>query len=261
MKNHNSYSLAVNHQPAGARATRVKLALVLPLFALLFVSTFAHADFILFYGGDFEPTNPNANAQSNENDAIVGGSPYGAATYQNFVIPTGQIWNIQSLFTNNLSDLHPTSAYWEIRAGISEGNGGTLIASGTGGGANFTWTATTRSAFGYDEYTAHVTGQSLNLGSGMYWESVVPNSPAESGRSFNTNTFSRPNGVGTQVDNEQYWNSAFFGTNFTNANNEGVFQTFSSGIDGEEVPEPSSLVLVGSGLLGVAGILRRQWSA
>jgi hypothetical protein len=61
---------------------------------------------------------------------------------------------------------------------------------------------------------------------------VVPNDPiTPNGRSFNSNTFSCFGGcLGTQVSNQQYWNSVPFGANFTNANNEGVFQTFSSGV-------------------------------
>ena len=40
----------------------------------------------MFYGGDFDLNDPNQNGLANENDAIVGGSPYGAATYQNFTL-------------------------------------------------------------------------------------------------------------------------------------------------------------------------------
>jgi len=257
MKLHNPNPLAVNFHLVRAGIAK-QLALVLSLFALLFLSTVAHADFILFYGGDFEPTNQNANALANENDAIVGGNPYGAATFQNFIIPAGHTWNIQSLFTNNLSDLNPTSGYWQLREGVSEGNGGTLIASGTGAGSAFTWDPTNRSAFGYNEYTAHIHDLSITLGSGQYWMSVVPLATDQSGRSFNTNTFTRPNGVGTEIDNQQYFDSAFFGSSFGNANEQGVFPIFSSGIDGYETPEPSSLIMLGSGVLGLGGLLRRR---
>src|SRR5262249_46367437 len=95
------------------------------LVAMLFVATFATAQCgfaCAFYGGDFDPNNPNANGLANETDGIVGGSPYGAATYQNFILPTEN--TVIGMFSNNLSGLNPSTGYWEIRTGVSEGNGG-----------------------------------------------------------------------------------------------------------------------------------------
>jgi hypothetical protein len=203
-----------------------------------------------FYSGDHDPNNSNANGLANETDAIVSGSPYGAATYQNFVWGGG---NVTGLATNNLSGLNPATAYWEIRSGVSEGNGGTLVASGTGATTN---QATGRSDFGFVEYTNFVGGLSVNLGAGTYWMAVVPNDPNNANRSFNSNTFGL-NAVGTQVSDQQYWNSSFFGANFTNADNEGVFSSFSSAV---YTPEPSSLIMLGSGLVAAAGVVRRRLS-
>jgi len=228
-----------------------KLAL-LSLFALLFFTVSAFADTLYFYGGDFDPNNPNANGLANENDAIVSGSPYGAATYQNFV--AGGSINVTGLFTNNLSGLNPANGYWEVRSGVSEGNGGTLIASGTGA---MTQTATGRSGFGFTEYNDLVSGLNVSLGAGTYWFAVVPQDPNNGNRSFNSNTFGL-NAVGTQISNQQFFNSSLFGANFTNANNEGVFQTFSSGVYTGGVPEPSSLIMLGSGLVAAAGVVRRR---
>ncbi len=185
----------------------------------------------LFYGGDFDPNDPNANGLNNENDALVGGNPYGAATFQNFVIGSGTTWNVTGLFTNNLSQLNPTSAYWEVRTGVSEGNGGTLIASGTAKGSNFTQTATGRSGFGFNEFTDLASGLNLCLASGTYWFAVVPQDPFNASHSFNSNTFGL-NAIGTQISDMQYFNSAFFGANYDNADNSGVFPTFSSGVIG-----------------------------
>jgi hypothetical protein len=211
----------------------------------------------LFYGGDFDPNNPNANGLSNENDAIVGGNPYGTATFQNFIVG-GQGWNVTGLFTNNLSYLTPSSGYWEIHRGVGEGNGGILIASGTGSGGNFSQTPTGRGGFGYPEYTDLVSGLKVTLPAGMYWLAMVPTCPTCEARSFNSNSLEGLNAVGTQISNLQFFNCSWCGANFTNADNEGVFPTFSSGVLGTEVPEPSSLILLGSGLVAAAGTMRKR---
>jgi hypothetical protein len=206
----------------------------------------------LFYAGDLDLNDPNQNGLANENDAIVGGSPYGAATYQNFTL--GSSATATGLFSNNLSGLNPTTAYWEIRTGVSEGNGGTLVASGTGATSNV---ATGRSDFGFIEYRNEVGGLNLSLNGGTkYWMAVVPQDPSNPNRSFNSDTDGL-NSIGMQTNNQQFFNSAFFGANFTNANNEGAFAAFSQGVVGT-VPEPSSLIMLGSGLVAAAGFVRRR---
>jgi hypothetical protein len=228
-----------------------------PLLAMLFLAASAAAqcgDACMFYGGDFDANNPNANGLANETDAIVGGSPYGAATYQNFI--PGVSETAIGLFSNNLSGLNPSTGYWEIRSGVSEGNGGTLIASGTGA---ITQTATGRSAFGYTEYRDEIDHVYISFQPSVeYWMAVVPNDPNNASRSFNSNTFGI-NAVGEEQSNQQYWDSAFFGANFTNANNEGVFPAFSEGLLGIPLsPEPSSVIMFASGVMAVAGIARRR---
>jgi len=237
-----------------------KLAL-LSLFAMLFAmtATFAYASCPVeagyncaFYGGDLDLNDPNQNGLANENDAIVSGSPYGAATYQNFNWGGGAIGGLAS---NNLSGLNPATAYWEIRSGVSEGNGGTLIASGTGATSN---QATGRSDFGFIEYTNFVGGLNVNVGAGQYWMAVVPQDVNNPNRSFNSNTDGL-NSVGSQTSNQQFFNSAFFGANFTNANSQGTFPIFSQAAYAP-VPEPSSMIMLGSGLVAAAGVVRRRLS-
>ena len=224
-------------------------ALVLPI-ALLCLGICARAD-VLFYGGDFVPSFWYSDSLPNENDASVHGDPYGSAVYQNVIIPTGQTWNVTGLFSNDIMTLSPTSVYWEIRTGISEGNGGSLIASGSGSDSYHLKGA-------FDEYTNTVNGLNLTLGPGMYWFSVVPEAPGQQGRSYNTNTFGA-NSVGMQMSDEQYFNSPFFNYNFTNADNISIFPRFSDGVIGTVAPEPSSVIMLGSGLLAVAGVMRQHW--
>lgn len=138
----------------------------------------------LFYGGDFlfDPFYPPslANALANENDTLVSGTPYGAATWTPFTVPAGQTWAVTGLFTNNLSlygvldqapNLPTAAAYWSINESLSPGSAGTVIASGTSAA---TATLTGRAAFDTFEYTVQVTGLSFNLTPGGYWMIVVP---------------------------------------------------------------------------------------
>jgi hypothetical protein len=231
-----------------------KLAL-LSLFILLFFTVAANAaDVLYFYGGDMDPNNPGSRALANENDSVVSGDPYGAATYQNFYVQ-GSAVTTTALFTNNLESITPTSGYWEIRKGISEGNGGTLIASGTD--PNVINTPTGRSRAGYTEYHTQVAA-SMNLAPGQYWFAVVPVCTTCNGRAFNSNTFGL-NAVGKSDSDLQYANSALFGWNFTNADNTNppyTFPNFSNGV--YVTPEPGSLMLLGTGILGGLGMLRRK---
>jgi hypothetical protein len=137
----------------------------------------------LFYGGDFDynPLGANvANGLANENTTLVGGTPYGAATWVPFTVPKGKTWNVTGLFTNNMSsygvlDESPTqpisSAWWSINEGLEPGSGGTVLASGV---AAATIAPTGRAAFDFLEYTVQVTGLSVTLTAGTYWMAVVP---------------------------------------------------------------------------------------
>ncbi len=232
----------------------MKKLVVLCLFALVFCALAANAENPYFYGGQFDPFNQYANALANENTAITGGDPYGAAVYQNFYAESNI--SVTGLFTNNLSNFTPASGYWEIRSGVSENNGGTLIASGTGSVTN---APTGRSYHGDNEYTNAVFGLSVDLPTDQYWFAVVPVCTTCQGEAFNTNTFGLFM-IGKSDLNQEYFNSPS-GPTFTNANNvcpHCEFPTFSSGVYAvQNVPEPGSLLL-GSGAISMIGVLRRK---
>jgi hypothetical protein len=190
----------------------------------------------LFYGGDFlfNPLGPTvANGLANENTGFVAGSPYGAATWVPFTVPSGQTWSVTGLFTNNFmtygvldqSPNQPTAAaYWAIQEGIVPGYAGTTVASGTNAATS---NGTGRSSFGLQEFTIEVTGLSVTLSSGTYWLAVVP---------LCTNTLNpycgevgflsdveyinttAKNAVGSEPQDSAYFDSTYFGVSYEPTN-------------------------------------------
>jgi PEP-CTERM motif len=208
---------------------------------------------ILWYNGDF---NGN-NGLTNERNTDVSQS----YTYDNFVIGAGGA-TITSVFSNNLMNFVTTTADWEIRSGVSNGNGGTLIASGVGSLASQTPTGNT--GFGFTEFTIQVDGLNVALAPGTYWLAVAP-VDSGSGRSF-VSTTSGANAVGSPPGNDDnsFLDSAFFGASFQPASDfVGAPADFSMGVLGNSgvaaVPEPATLTLLGVTLAGMAGYrLRRR---
>jgi hypothetical protein len=214
----------------------------------------------LFYGGDFlfDPFYPSvANALANENTTLVGASPYGAAVWVPFTVPSGQTWEVTGLFTNNLSDYgvldqaptEPTaSAFWSVNEGAQAGIAGTVVASGTSAA---TITPTGRSAFSMIEFTVQVEGLSFVLTPGTYWMTVVPQctntadpycfetffvSDVEYINTTPKNAFGPPEPI-----DSAFFDSSYFGITFDPANGPlgacaGLgCDAFSAGVLGKEV--------------------------
>jgi hypothetical protein len=178
-------------------------------------------------------------------------------TYQNFVIPAGQTWTITGLFSNDLlippgAGVFP-SAVWELRSGMSAGNGGAVIA---GGSSAVVQTPTGRSFGPYTEYNTTVTGLGTVLGPGTYWMNVAPaNNPNSA--AYNSNTFGL-NSVGTSISNQQFFNSPAQAINFQNANDFGPFPNLSDGVIGHlnnRVPEIDQASVGGALAFLIGGVL------
>ncbi len=214
---------------------------------------------ILFYGGDIH-ANPDmrANGLSNESDSTV---PL-AAVYTPFEVG-GTGWHVTGLFTNNSMSFAPLTADWEIRSGVSDGNGGTLVSSGSATPAVIDLGPTPPGLSVSEMYTVQVTGLDVTLTPGQYWLSVVPVCLDCSGRSYNNNT-DGTNAIGPPEPwNQSYFASAFYGANFTNALNPSTdLHAFSSGVlgDASAAPEPGTMTFFGGGLLLVGGLVRRRSS-
>src|SRR5207247_2977520 len=169
---------------------------------------------VLWYNGDFNGVNGLANEP-------------GSSIYDNFIVPSPG-WHVTSVFSDNLENTPATRATWEIRSGVSEGNGGTLVASGMT--TMPVVTPTGRSGFGFTEFMIEVTGLSVDLAPGTYWLNVTPISNC--GRSFDSDT-SGTNCVGLPCGNDDnaFIDSTSVGCNVENTSSCDIGQPdFSMGV-------------------------------
>ena len=208
----------------------------------------------IWYNGDRNHTNGLAN----ERDDSLGFGLYNHV-FDDFNVtdPTG--WNVTSLYSNNYNNYiesggTTTAVEWSIRQGITNGNGGTLIAGGTAGPGNFAFFFKDTGDFGFSEYTAQVLNLNIHLTPGTYFLNVTPVGNGF-GRSFDSDT-SGLNCVGTPCGNN---GNAFFDSNFSGAHYQGPINTdFSMGVIGTVVPEPATVPLLACGVAALLIALRRR---
>ncbi|MEO7723413.1 MAG: hypothetical protein ABIU29_01805 [Chthoniobacterales bacterium] len=179
----------------------------------------------LWYNGDFD----DIDGLTNEQDTFATGFSH---IYDDFNVNDSAGWDVDSVFSDDLISTTVTGATWEIRQGITSGNGGTLIASGTT--MTPVVTATGRSGFGFTEFMVEVTGLSVHLDPGTYHLNVTPIGNLDGNRSFNSTT-SGANCIGTPCgDNDNaFLDSTLFGAIFEPVADFGSqFHDFSMGVNG-----------------------------
>lgn len=210
------------------------------IFAVVGFAAAANAQTI-FYGGDPDLVN-GLSAEFNTNVAD-------AYTFDDFNHPGGVITEI---FGNYFADYTPSGFEWQIRQGISSGNGGTLMASGSTDGA-FTWAQNGFNNFGFLGFTMVADINDVVLPAGTYHLALSPRGNG-AGRSF-VQTTSGANSIGSPILNgNAFFHSTFFGVNYGAVSGQlGYDADFSYGVN---VPAPASLALLGLGSL-VAGRRRR----
>jgi hypothetical protein len=173
-----------------------------------------------FYGGDLDPSAADAAGMSDENTLLI---PGGSSTYAELDIPSGTTITAKGLLFNIQASaaFDPMTASYDIRTGVSEGSGGTSIASGT---TNISVSATGRNFLGLNEYSIAVVFPPVTLTSGAYWVNVTPNCTNTLDgscilfRQFFSNTTSRTNALheSWQPAHEMFLNSAYFGFTWAN---------------------------------------------
>jgi hypothetical protein len=168
----------------------------------------------LFYGGDL---GNGENGFVNADTIFV---PFTEILVP-FDVPAGEVWKVGALFTNNLPTttgnvFDPKKAMWSIRQGAQPGDCGTLLASGDSAA---TIDPTGNTIFGYTEYNVLVKIPPIELSSGSYWLSVVPEC-LDSSCAVNVYYFiSGFQGAGTggygppEPNNESFSSSSLTGTN------------------------------------------------
>jgi hypothetical protein len=171
-----------------------------------------------WYGGDFNGVNGLANEE--------GGLVSDARTYDDFIVPSGHKLFLGGVWSSNLQNYFSTNGSWEIRTGVSEGNGGTLVASGTNVPCALYFTGGT--GFGFLELTTSCPSSAV-LQPGKYWLNVHPISTTPGvGRSFNSTTSgangvshasgTQTTGTGADINNDRsFFDSTYFGYTFTAA--------------------------------------------
>jgi hypothetical protein len=181
-----------------------------------------------FYGGDYDGNNAVITSQ---------GANY-ARIYDDFTL--GQATNVQSVFGNFIG--RSSTLYYEIRQGVSAGNGGTLLYSGT---IAATSTVNGTSRFGS---IYNVSGQisGVTLGPGTYFLGLA-------GSSYLV-TASGANGVGGPLNNDlSYFDGQGYGTppfaSTATVGNQGATD-FSMGLNGvAATPGPAAALAFGVGLI------------
>ncbi len=175
----------------------------------------------LFYGGDLNPSDFNAAGMSDENTLLIvgGGSTYGAV-----IIPAGVTATVSGIVFNLQADaaFDPMTASYDVRTGVTDGNGGTSIASGSG---SMSVLATGRNFLGLNEYSLAVSlSTPLTLTPGEYWFNMTPqclntlDGSCNVFRQFVSNSTQQTNRLNGwwQPAHEMFLNSSFFGLTFTN---------------------------------------------
>ncbi len=259
-------------------ALRPMPACALVAVATLFVAHPAPAVAgVIWYNGDYDQRDALTNGVGIGIQAGTGRE--NSLVYDRFVIPTGQAWTITSVFSNDqltyftsTGGLAPvTTASWEIRSGVSAGNGGTLVANGDTAATQTVVTSTPDFISYFNpEYTIAASVPSIVLGAGTYWLAVAPDDPNHyiGDQSF-IETTAGTNAVGPASG----INASYINNNLAVGNGAEVFaptapilagfgdnpypDEYSMGVSGTvgpavAVPEPASLMLVALGGLAVA---------
>jgi len=137
-----------------------------------------------------------------------------------------------------------TSVDWSI---TSMENGGTSYGSGTVAGNSLTQMYLSTDSYGYYIYEITATGLNVGLTGGTYWLNLTNAQDSDNIAVYwdeNSGVGCQSNGCPSKASESETGTIAS--------------ESFTISGTGGTTPEPSSIVLLGSGVLGLAGLLRRK---
>lgn len=190
-----------------------------------------------------QPWDGGSNLAASQNDTNLGGFGNFATVFQQFTLPrTASDWDLESFHWVggyfNPAVQGPITA-WTLTFYLDNGGiPGAPIAAGSfpgNGGETFVGNVN-----GFPIYVYWLYFQSFDVLPGTYWASVVPDLGFPPQWGWATSSGTDP---GYQC---------FFGS----CGLTGV--GFAYAVDGRPTPEPGTLIMLGTGVLGIAGVIRRK---